>query len=178
MKPITEKRLKEVLDYRDGEFYWKVRSSNRIKVGDTAGYLDTNGYIVTRIDGQLYRNNRLVWLWFHGYMPEQLVDHKDRNKTNNLIQNLRVISSQCNNRNIGQRANTSSGVKGVYWHPGAGKWMASIAVDGKIIYLGLHNDLVEAACHRLAAEQSLGWEGCDSSSPCFVLVSSMVGNCR
>lgn len=70
----------------------------------------------------------------------------------------------------GNSASNTSGVKGVGRHKASEKWRAYIQVNGKLIHLGLHEDLMEAVCHRLAAEQLENWHGCDSSSPAYKYV--------
>ncbi len=42
-------------------------------------------------------------------------------------------------------ARNTSGVKGVYWHAGAGKWCAEIHVHGARYPLGYYADLQDAA---------------------------------
>jgi len=67
-----------------------------------------------------------------------IAGHRDGNKQNNIILNLRWSSrseSQWNRRK--QRANASSVYKGVYWNSRANKWHSSIKVDCKPLFLGL-----------------------------------------
>lgn len=40
-------------------------------------------------------------------------------------------------------------------------------VDKKSNYIGIFTDFGEAVAYRLAVEQCLGWENCDSSSPAY-----------
>lgn len=46
-----------------------------------------------------------------------------------------------------------SGVRGVYFNKGTGKWMARIKINKKWIYLGLHADLENAVKARRTAEE-------------------------
>ena len=62
------------------------------------------------------------------------------------------------------RGDNTSGVKGVYWNKDAGKWKARIAVDRQDKHLGYFEDILEAAYHRYAAEQCLGFQDCDIHS--------------
>lgn len=100
-------------------------------------------------------------------MPENDIDHRNRRRWDNHIDNLREASDVCNQRNTSNRSTNKSGVKGVCWHSALGKWHANIMVEGKQCHLGYHKDLIEAVCHRLAAEQALDWNGCDDCSPAF-----------
>ena len=170
---LTQKLVKELFDYDDGNLIWKVRTSNRVQVGDIAGSLNNHGYLATKVDSKLYLNHRLVWLWHKGYFPEHGLDHRDRIRLNNRIENLRETSKSCNMRNSKQRKSTS-GIKGISWNKATNKWLAKIMVNGKLIYLGYHSDLLEAACHRLVVEQAEGWDGCDSTSPAFLFVKNNI----
>jgi hypothetical protein len=71
-KVLTAKRLREVLDYfpGTGEFRWKVRASNRTKIGAIAGSGHRDGYVSIRIDGVDHFAARLAVLWMTGSIPQ------------------------------------------------------------------------------------------------------------
>lgn len=164
---LTQERVKELFDYReDGQLIRKVRTSNCINIGDVAGSPSSKGYLGIWIDGRSYLNHRLIFLFHHGYLPEGFLDHRDKDKLNNRIKNLREASPSCNAKNRKQMLSTS-GVKGISWHKDRRKWTVQIKVDGKKSYVGLYIDFTEAVCHRLAAEQCLNWNECDSDSPAW-----------
>jgi hypothetical protein len=125
-------------------------------------------------DRKLYLAHRLIFLYHFGYMPEHEVDHIDRSRANNRIENLREVSHTCNLRNSTQRSQTSSGVKGLSFHKPTQKWQANIVVNGASRYLGLYSDFAEAVAHRLAAEQCLDWSDCDSSSPAYQFMKELL----
>lgn len=168
MQKLTQERVRELFNCRDGKLIRRVRAGQNGCIGREAGYLRRDGYLQIAIDRRVYLAHRLVWLWHKGYLPEHGVDHIDRNSTNNRIENLREVSQSCNMRNTPNRATNTSGVKGVSCagHQ-TGKWRVGILVRGRRVYLGLHTCFLEAVCHRLAAEQAENWEGCDSCSPAF-----------
>ena len=162
---ITYESARELFDYRnDGYLVWKVCKANNIKIGDIAGSINSRGYRQIGIDRGVYMTHRLIWLWHHGYMPEGGLDHINRDISDNRIKNLREVSKQCNMRNTGNYKNNSSGVKGII---GYGIYQARVKVNGKFRFLGNFKDFDEAVLHRLAAEQCLNWDGCDSSSPAY-----------
>ena len=170
---LTQKRLKELLYYfpEIGEFTW-IKSGTGRKNSKCAGSLNNHGYYHIFVAGKLYKRANLAWLYTHGYLPENIIDHKNKIRTDDRICNLRHVSRQCNNRNCSIRKDNISGVKGVCWVKN--KWLAYIMVDRVQKYLGYHVDFDEAVCHRLAAEQCLGWAGCDSNSPAFQYVENIV----
>ena len=57
----TASYLHTIFSYSEGKLYWKVRSSQRVKIGQEAGCPDEDGYIVIRLDGERYRRTQLVW---------------------------------------------------------------------------------------------------------------------
>ena len=122
------------------------------------------GYTSIMISGKNYRAHRLAWLYVYGYLPEHEIDHIDRDKSNNKIDNLRHVSCSCNKRNVGLRQDNTSGIKGVYWDKQSDKWRAQITANNKQHHLGLFTDFTEAVCTRLAAEQCLNWPSCDANT--------------
>jgi hypothetical protein len=138
-----------------------------VNIGDVAGCNNGFGYLITRVDRKPYFNHRLIFLYHHGYMPENMIDHIDRNRANNKINNLREVSNSCNIRNAKQPRNNTSGVKGIHWFKRVKKWTAYIDVGGLRKHLGYYQDFTEAVAYRLAAEQCLNWNECDSNSPAY-----------
>lgn len=53
-----------------------------------------------------------------------VVDHIDRNKTNNNYLNLRWVSNSMNSRNATIRIDNTSGTKGVFFHEKQNRWCA------------------------------------------------------
>ncbi len=176
MSKLTQEELKELLNYDPltGVFVWKNIDSNRVKVGDIAGHKESNGYIRIKIMGKNYLAHRLAWLYVHGYLPEYIMDHRNRIRDNNWILNLREASQQCNMRNRKSNANNSSGVKGVCYDKHANKWKAQIQINRKTKNLGIYIDFQDAVCARLAGEQCVSWSGCDTNSPAYQYVKENI----
>lgn len=167
---LTQDRLKSILDYnpKTGVFLWKKTGNNQfVKKGRTAGWDMGDGYRRVTVLGGTYYAHRLAWLYMHGYFPEHGIDHINRDKKDNRIKNLRVVSQQCNVRNTGVRCNNRSGITGVLWAKQQKKWQAKIAVSGKTIHLGYHKDKIEAAKARHLGEIKYGFKNCYTSSPAF-----------
>jgi Fe-S oxidoreductase len=77
-------------------------------------------------------------------------------------------------RNTGNHKNNISGVKGVWWNKNRKRWNAYIFVNTKLKYLGAYKNFDEAVCTRLAIEQCLNWDGCDSNSPAYQYVQKIL----
>ena len=168
-RSITFSELRELLAYDEaGLLRWRVSPKFDIAVGSIAGNLNKHsGYYEITIRGKSYKVHRLIFMWHHGYMPENPVDHRDRNPLNNKIDNLREVSIQCNNRNCNVRVDNKTQVIGVFFHKQSRKWEAKVRVMGKCTTLVRTNDFVEAVAHRLAAEQHLNWFECSSDSTAY-----------
>ena len=161
------------MQYKDGKLFWWISPGRRAKVGSEVGTLDTDGYRRVGFRGTTYLTHRLIFLYHHGYLPENQIDHINRIKNDNRIENLREVSPSCNLRNTGTRTDNTSGIKGVFYHNPAKKWQATVYVNSENKYLGLFETKVEAACHRLAAEQCLNWSDCDSESSAYKYVKQI-----
>lgn len=153
---ITQSRLKEVLHYQPetGRFTWRMRTSTRIHVGDTAGGL-SRGYIVIRVDGTLYQASGLAWLYVTGNFPQLQIDHKNTVKHENWFGNLRDVTGAINrqNRRTPQK-NNRLGVLGVSPDNRRG-FKAEITVYGKCKYLGSYATAERAYVAYVEAKRRL-----------------------
>ena len=86
---------REHFDYHpDGYLIWKKSYRNAV-TGKRAGTVDLQGYVGIMFRGRRIRAHRLIFLWHHGYWPE-LVDHINRDRSDNRIENLRETSHHGN----------------------------------------------------------------------------------
>lgn len=146
----SQSELLSLFDYRDGCLYWKT-APKRSSIFDPAGYeCKIHGYRFIVINKVLYRAHRLIWKMFHGRDPHEL-DHINRNRTDNRIENLREVTRSENNFNHPVRKDNKCGVRGVSWHSKTNKWRVGITFNKKTMYLGCFKDL-ELAC--LVAEEA------------------------
>lgn len=83
--------------------------------GEDAGSSVGNyGYFQMGLFGVRYLNHRVIWVLFHGSIdPEMQIDHKDGNRGNNSIDNLRLVTSDINSRNQSVHCNNTTGATGV-----------------------------------------------------------------
>lgn len=135
---LTHARLLELLKYNPdtGIFTWKV-SRGPHKVDSIAGNLQTNGYYQIRIDYKLYLAHRLAWFYCFQEWPEGIIDHIDRDSTNNILDNLRDVSQKENTYNIGISSHNTSGYKGVSFNKSRNKYEAYISINNRKKNLGL-----------------------------------------
>jgi hypothetical protein len=94
-------KLRALFEYKDGMLFWRSDSvRGKIKAGDRAGYVDTDGYRVVGISGVYYKEHRVIWRMQHSrsVMPA-ILDHIDGDRSNNKVENLRVATEAENMRN-------------------------------------------------------------------------------
>lgn len=153
-KELTLERLKVLLTYKHdtGLFFWNSGRRGNARAGSVAGS-SSQGYIHISIDGRSYSAHRLAWLWVYGAWPAGEVDHRDQDRSNNAIDNLRVTSRSENQQNSGWRTDNTSGYRGVCWFKRDECWKAQIKIKGKVHHLGYHTsaEAAHAAYKRAAA---------------------------
>lgn len=153
MTNLTQGFLREAFTYNEDMgrlvFNKKAGSSAEVKrwntryAGARAGSENNQGYLHVKLFGKKHKLHRLIFLYHHGWLPK-VVDHKDGDKLNCRIDNLRPATTGENNRNSKVSSCNTSGVKGVSWHKQHGKWYASIRVNKRSIFLGLFLEKTEA----------------------------------
>lgn len=115
-------------------------------------YENDQGYIVSNIgDNTFVRLHRFVL----NVNDKRIIDHKNRNKTDNRKMNLRIANKQQNGINRGAGRNSITGVKGVSKSVNGEKYTARICKDGRTIYIGTYNTLEEARQARNKKEIEL-----------------------
>ena len=167
---ITQAEVKRLFryDYEIGDLFWRQRVTSAVKLDKPAGCsTGRGGYRSIQVRGKTYLAHRLVWLYHHGYLPEHGLDHRDRNRQNNRVDNLREVSQTCNTRNSGNYSTNTSGVKGVSRIRWSGKWQVSIKINGKPKHIGHFVEFIDAVKARYKKERELNWSRCDSASPAF-----------
>jgi len=152
---LTQTRLRELLDYdpTTGIFTWKVTSSQTAIVGDRAGTIDVHGYRAIGIDGNRHRAGRIAWMYVHGSMPKNFIDHRNGVRDDDRIENLREATKNENARNSKSKHQTLGRMKGAYQDKTnlSRRWFSSIRVYRKQIYLGTFDSEAEAHAAYAAA---------------------------
>lgn len=135
-----------------GIFRWKVDRGGGTRAGSVAGRIDGSGCQQISINGKRYKAHRLVWLYVHGVWPSAEIDHINRVRTDNRIENLREASHAENMRNLSKAKNNTSGHVGVHWDKRRQKWVAYIKHERRRIHLGYYTHKEDAIAARKAGE--------------------------
>ena len=134
---ITINRLKELLHYspESGEFIWKVDRKRLAKAGTIAGTTNGCGYRQISIDSTVYLAHRLAWFYCFEEWPT-LLDHINRNRSDNRLDNLREVTQSINIHNS-KNLPSKSGFRNA--RKVGSKYQSEIKVSGKSIHLGMFN---------------------------------------
>jgi len=136
-------------DLEQGTLHWLPQPGTRCNnVRSRAGCFSTKGYRVIRIDNCLYKEHRIIWVMNNGPISDGLVvDHIDRNPSNNKLGNLRLVSSSVNNINKLS--------KGVSYDKARNKWKAQLTFEGKQVLNKRFNSYEEAVNAYATAKLNL-----------------------
>lgn len=154
---LTQERLKEQLHYdpETGAFTWRI-SKGRKRAGAPAGSWQ-QGRLKIYIGGANFFAHRLAFLYMNGHWPEELVDHRDGDPTNNRWKNLREATNAQNLMNRRAFRNKKIDLKGVM--PVGKRYKATIKYPGdtKTTHLGYYDTPEEAyEAYRKVAEALQG----------------------
>ncbi len=138
--------------YVDGELH------NRWNNKKVSTYVTKRGYRSMCVRNQKIPHHRAVWFCVNGIFTDGYeIDHKDHDKTNNFIENLREIPSRQNKLNCPLSKNNKSGFNGVFWDKINKNWVSQIKVKRREIYLGAFDTKEDAILARIHANNIYGF---------------------
>lgn len=106
----------EVIQYLRRHFtYCPDGTFIRDDVRNSFGHLDKDGYLIIKIKKKAYKAHRLVYAYFNGKFPAHEIDHINRIRTDNRIENLRDVTRAENVKNTTKYVNKDTGVIGIYY---------------------------------------------------------------
>lgn len=91
--------------YENGQMFHWIKNNWKLATDMS------NGYLRIRINNKNYKQHRIIGLFFLGLDIDDLssqIDHIDRNKLNNSIDNLRIVSHQQNLFNTSAKGYTKT----------------------------------------------------------------------
>ena len=154
LPPLEE--LERLFDYDpDTGVVTRKISVGACKKGDPLRQQTRRGYYRVQIQGVDYKLHRIIWKLHHKVeVPQDLmIDHLNRDPSDNRICNLRVCTARVNNNNRDpQQPRTKpnkvkEGPVGVYYHKRDKRWRARLRNK----HLGSFSTYAEAVACRNAA---------------------------
>jgi len=115
-----------------------------------SGKISSGGYIQIDVMGKKVMAHRLAWFLHHGRWPARLIDHINRDTSDNRLCNLREASPSENQANSKTRIDNTSGIRGVAKN--RHHWNAYLRHGGKcVVNKYFHTFLQAVRCRREAA---------------------------
>ena len=145
----TQAELRHYFDYlpETGQLRWRVRRGPALP-GFITGRKDGGGYYQTGVHGRLYRVHILIWVWHYGTWPVKWLDHINRIRDDNRIENLREANPHENSANVAinakKNSTTTSKWKGVN-AVATGRFISRIGRGGARRHLGMFSEEGDAA---------------------------------
>lgn len=119
--------------------------------------IDGHGYHQGSINYRYVKAHRVAWAMHYGEWPSQKCSHRNGNRRDNRVSNLRDIDHRTCHRNVKLSVRNKSGTAGVNWNARMERWQAFIRRDGKSRCLGTFLTIEEAAAARKSAEVEQGY---------------------
>jgi hypothetical protein len=166
--------LKECYNYTDdGKLVWAMRPTHHFKnpeawqgwftrcYGKPLGSVDKQGYyqVALHYNGKIQRLHvhRVIMCLHLGrdLKRSEVVDHINRDKQDNRVENLRLVNHSVNALNTAPRKNNTSGYKYISWCKQKTKWQVSSTKPGKRVHVGFYETLDEAILAKKTYEENL-----------------------
>ena len=121
----------------------RVFSKRCGKIYELKGFKDKQGYLSVRIFKKSIKIHLIVAEAFFNHVSDGthrlVVDHKDRNKKDNSVLNLQILTHREN-----VIKDKKSKFTGAVFHKGSGKYISRVYFNKKNYYLGYYNTKEEA----------------------------------
>lgn len=150
-KILTQSYLKNRFRYENGNLFFLHGARKDKELGTAI----SGGYRRASILGRCWYTHQLIFMYHYGYLPPR-VDHKNQDKLDNRIENLRPFSPSQNAMNAKVNIRSKSGITGVSKHPKGSTWVAKITHNYKPIHLGCFKTKEDARDAVLNAKKKLG----------------------
>ena len=115
----SNRKIEDQVKYEDGKLYW-VNPRKKSLIGKECGCVNSKGYRVISFHKKSKLVHHVVWYLHKGSWPDTSmdIDHINRNKQDNRIENLRQVSRRINALN--NKAENVS-LKGNKWRSRVGQ---------------------------------------------------------
>lgn len=153
--------LRQLLTYdpETGRLFWKERPRGPVKWNTRYAGVEaftarsSSGHLVGSIFDKRYLAHRVAWVLHYGFWPNGVIDHINRDPSDNRIVNLRDVSQQKNMQNASRSKRNTSGTTGVCWDENKQVWLVRVGTE----YVGRFRCKTAAVTARQQAERNLGY---------------------
>ena len=122
--------------YNNGKLLWK-ESRAGVSKGSSAGCKTSTGYYRVKLYGKIYQRSHLIWILHHRLIPDGfIIDHINRDTSDDCIYNLRLVTLQENQFN--RDAN------GCSFYKRLGLWKSYIKAGKISLHLGYYPEEEQA----------------------------------
>lgn len=143
-------------DPETGVLTWRIHAGRKIRAGARAGTLDRTGYRKVAYQGKVYKEHRLIWLLCTGCWPINVIDHINRNRSDNRIANLRDVDKFANGQNRVKPGPTNlTRLIGASFDKKANRWRAQITVRRSRRVIGYFDSALDAHQAYMQAKREL-----------------------
>lgn len=91
MKNLTQKRVRELMDYDEdtGIFRWREAGRGQIVGAIVPSKINANYHRIIYIEGITCAAHRVAWLWYYGAPVPKTIKHINGDTEDNRIDNLK-----------------------------------------------------------------------------------------
>lgn len=147
--------IKELFYFKEGFLYRKKRCQGGYELDQPLVKSPNNqGYQTITVRCKSYKVHRLAWFFERGEWlnNDQHIDHINGIRSDNRIENLRIVTQRENSRNLSRLPTNTSGITGVAWEGRRSGWIAYINNDNGEQERLYTKDFLEACCWRKSKE--------------------------
>jgi len=154
---ITQNRLRELFDYTGGSLVRKTVQPKIGRKGCKIGW-PHNGYVRGSVGGKFEYLHRMVWIYHYGEITKGMeIDHINHNRTDNRIENLRMVANKENKRNLSLSKRSSTGYSNIRYRDDVKKYQVRFKINQKEQNFGWFTHLHDAIAERDRAKVVLGF---------------------
>lgn len=154
----SQEELRKRLDYdpETGVLKWREHKNRTDLIGKPCGAKRKGGYLSASIGGHKFSVHRIIYKWMTGE-EAVIMDHINGKPDDNRWCNLRSVTHQENNMNVGLLKNNKTGTTGVTYRADHDRYVAIVRINRKNHHLGSFKTEEEAIAARKAANVLLGF---------------------
>ena len=148
-----EEEFKILIEYPNYKISNNGKVINRKTGMEITPQMTCSGYYYFQVNKNRIRHNLYIHKLLGEYFipnPDNktIVDHIDRNRSNNQMSNLRWANKSENSINCKTRNDNTSGCKGVCYNKRANMWLARITKNNRTINIGYFKNFEDAIIAR------------------------------